>query len=163
MMTDVAKQGPDAGGEMVKVHLHGPDVGDSETLWASPLGGGLYRLDNSPFFAYGVSWRDVIEAHAASVGLLEFVRCVRKSGNRTVRVFLENFRAKDAPAQAILAGLNALGCSYEGMQPRLISINVPPEIDLEKVVEFLELQSGIQWEYADPTYNQVRGLNHRPQ
>jgi hypothetical protein len=141
---------------MVKVHLQGPDVGDSETLWASPLGGDLYRLDNSPFFAYGVSWQDIIEAHAAPDGLLEFVRCVRKSGNRTLRAFFETFRANDPPAQAILGGLNALGCTYEGMQPRLISINVPPEVDLERVVEFLGPQPGIQWEYADPTYDQVR-------
>jgi hypothetical protein len=144
-----------ASGEVVKVHLQGSDVGDSETLWASPLGGGLYRLENSPFFAYGVSWQDVIEAHAAPDGLLEFARCVRKSGNRTLRVFFESFRANEEPAQPILEGLNALGCTYEGMQPRLISINVPPEMDLKKVVEFLERQSGIQWEYADPTYDQV--------
>jgi hypothetical protein len=45
----------------VKVKLESAD-GDVETLWATTLGEDRYRLDNSPFFAYGVSWLDVIEA-----------------------------------------------------------------------------------------------------
>ncbi len=112
-------------------------------------------MDNSPFFAYGVSWQDVIEARAAPDGPLEFVRRVSRSGHRTVRVFFDSFLAKDPRAQTILGALNALGCTYEGRLPRLVSVDVPPEVDLQDVVQFLSRQSGIQWEYADPTYEQV--------
>lgn len=49
------------GPEFVKVRLKAPD-GTVETPWAIALGAGLYRLDNIPFFAYGVSADDVREA-----------------------------------------------------------------------------------------------------
>jgi hypothetical protein len=35
---------------------------DVETLWATHLGADAYKLDNSPFYAYGVSWEDVVSA-----------------------------------------------------------------------------------------------------
>ena len=33
-----------------------------ETLWATSLGNDQYRLENSPFYAYSVSWKDVVFA-----------------------------------------------------------------------------------------------------
>jgi hypothetical protein len=143
---------------MVKVRLRGAHEGDVETLWAVPVDKNLYRLDNSPFFAYGVSWQDVIEARLAEDQFLEYVRCVRKSGNRTLRVIFQEYRSEDQSAKEILRELRNLGCSYEGMQPRMISINVPPRVDLEDITGFLTEQSGLQWEYADPTYEEVHGL-----
>jgi len=140
---------------MVKVRLRGPEASDIETLWAVPVDTDLYRLDNSPFFAYGLSWQDVIEAKPAGDQFLEYVRCVRKSGNRTIRVIFQDYRNDDQPAQEILRELKNLGCSYEGMQPRMISINVPPQINLRAVTDFLIEQHGLQWEYADPTYDEV--------
>jgi hypothetical protein len=140
---------------MVKVRLRGPDVEDVETLWATPVDVNLYQLDNSPFFAYGVSWQDVIEAHPAEDQFLEYVRCVTKSGNRTLRVIFQDYRSDDQAAREVLQGLKSLGCSYEGMQPKMISINVPPKVSLDEVTDFLTKQSGLQWEYADPTYEEV--------
>jgi hypothetical protein len=144
--------------DMVKIQLHGPDEGDRETLWATPVGRNLYRLDNSPFFAYGVSWDDVVEALPNKHQMLEYIRCVVKSGNRTVRVIFQAYRSTDAPAEKVLEGLQNLGCSYEGMQPRMISINVPPHVDLSAVTAFLSRHTGLQWEYADPTYDEVTSL-----
>ena len=141
---------------MIKVQMCGSRPQDSETLWATPLGSNLYRLENSPFFAYGVSWLDIVEALKSDISnTLEFVQCLRKSGNRTMRVIFEASRLTEAPAQEILRNLEAMGCSYEGMQPRLVSLNVPREVDLDVVAEFLTSQSGIEWEYADPTYDEV--------
>ena len=31
------------------------------TLWAEPMGGRLYRVDNSPCYGYGVSWNGMVE------------------------------------------------------------------------------------------------------
>jgi hypothetical protein len=137
---------------MVKVRLKGPHAGDSETLWASPIADNLYRLENSPFFAYGVSWQDIIEAEPNRDRLLEYVRCVKKSGNRTLRVIFELFGSNDEPARAVLGHLSELGCSYEGMQPRLISVNLPPRVSMKVVTDFLNEQPALRWEYADPTY-----------
>jgi hypothetical protein len=57
-------------------------------------------------------------------------------------------------AKPFLDGLLNLGCSYEGFQPRLISINVPPQIDLQTVADYL-IASGHTWEYADPMYDDL--------
>src|SRR5438309_647592 len=71
---------------MVKVRFSDQSGGNTETLWAIPVDGNLYQLDNSPFLAYGVSWQDIIETRVSSDQALEYVRCVKKSGNRTIRV-----------------------------------------------------------------------------
>ena len=34
----------------------------AETVWAEPLGKGLFKLQNSPFGAYGYSFEDVVIA-----------------------------------------------------------------------------------------------------
>ena len=142
---------------MVKVRFRDQVGANTETLWAKPIEADLYQLDNSPFFAYGVSWQDTVEAHLGEDHVLEYVRCAKKSGNRTVRIILQDYRTTDSHAQEVLKGLRSLGCSYEGMQPRMISVNVPPKVDLRVVTDFLKQQSGLQWEYADPTYDQVTG------
>jgi len=41
------------------------DDGQVETLWAFDLGGGRYRLDSTPWFQYGVSWKDVVTVRVA--------------------------------------------------------------------------------------------------
>ena len=60
--------------ESVKIEFRVVD-GDNvnvETPWAKRLGDNLYELDNSPFYAYNVSWKDAIEALPAPDGMLEF-------------------------------------------------------------------------------------------
>jgi hypothetical protein len=137
---------------MVKVLLQ--DGTDVETLWAVPVGDDLYRLDNSPFFVYRVSWEDVVCAERDSDGILCFSDVVQKSGNRTLRVITNTYDTTSPEAKPFLDGIINLGCSYEGFQPRLISINVPPEVELKVVAAYL-IESGHNWEYADPKYEDL--------
>jgi hypothetical protein len=123
-----------------------------ETLWAERVGPDQYRLGNSPFWAYGVSWKDVVEAHLDAEGMLRFARVIAKSGHRTIRVILAP-RADESPAsQALLDGLNELGATYEGMHGGYVSIDMPPTADFDAVVKYL-VASGQKWEYADPPYS----------
>ena len=137
-----------------KVLLRGPD-GEVETPWAAPLGENRYRLDNLPFFAYSVSWRDVIETERRD-GANEFVRVIEKSGNRTVRVILDEPADESEAMQRVLDSLTEIGCGLERMTQRYIVVNVPPDVDLEKVQEYLNA-SDQQWEHADPTYEELHG------
>jgi hypothetical protein len=137
---------------MVKVGFWDEDIQGVETLWATPMGPGRYRLENSPFFAYRVSYLDVVEAWPDEGGQLEFQRVVEKSRHRTVRVILEDVESPDA--KPFLDALKQRGCSYEGFQPKLLSIDVPPEVRLEDVTRFL-IEQDVQWEYADPTYDDL--------
>src|SRR5215471_9708262 len=112
----------------VKVLLR--DGENVETLWAERVGPDLYRLDNSPFWAYGVSWLDVVEAHPDAGGQLVMSRVATKAGHRTVRVFFDSGVDRSPEAKAVLGGVVALGASYEGMNPRYLAIDVPPGVDL---------------------------------
>jgi hypothetical protein len=138
--------------EFAKVGFYDDD-GDVETLWAIRVGENLYRLDNSPFFIYGVSWQDVVEAQPEEDGFLFFVRVVEKSGHCTLRVMFNDFSAEDAEAEPILADIKNLGCSYEG-DVNVLVIDVPPEVNLETVTDYL-INSELEWEYANPTYEEL--------
>lgn len=134
----------------VKVALRGPD-GDIETLWADDLGGGRYRLDNTPWYAYGISWRDIVEAKPDAGGQLQFQKIVEKSGHRTIRI-----TADEPFSDKWLQEIVGLGCTYEGANRKYIGIDLPPGIDLEVVAAFLT-QAKVRWEHADPTYEQYHG------
>jgi hypothetical protein len=123
-----------------------------ETLWATHLGADNYKLDNSPFYAYGVSWEDVVSAPFNSQeGHPTFQRVVSKSGNRTVRVIVETPIETGNESDQLLQGLVALGCDYEGANGKYISVNIPPRVELDVVRTYL-IEHHATWEHADPTY-----------
>jgi hypothetical protein len=84
-----------------------------------------------------VSWEDVVHAEPDSDGVLCFSHVAQKSGNRTVRVITDRYKTTSEEAKPFLDGTIKLGCSYEGIQPRLISINVPPKVELKAVSDYL--------------------------
>jgi hypothetical protein len=123
-----------------------------ETLWATHLGADNYKLDNSPFYAYGVSWEDVVSAPFNSEeGRPTFERVVSKSGNKTVRVMFETPVETGNESDRLLRGLVALGCSYEGANRRYVSVNIPAGVELSVVRAYL-IEQKATWEHADPTY-----------
>ena len=79
---------------------------------------------------------------------------VEKSGHRTVRVILEPPADQSSESQAVLDDLVTLGASYEGMHPGYLAIDIPPDVQLERIVEYLTA-SGRQWEHADPRYSEL--------
>ena len=126
-----------------------------ETPWVRPLGNNLFALENCPFYAYGVSWQDTIEAEIEDPeGFPVFKRVVEKSGNKTVRVIFDPPVEDGNASQERLDELVALGCSYEGANRTYIVVNIPPDVDLWPIREFL-ISSGLQWEHADPTYDDL--------
>ncbi len=93
-----------------------------ESLWATPVGNGLYRFDNIPFFARGVAYEDVVSA-------------VRR----------------DAKAPELRRELEALGCDTEQSHiPNLFAVDVPPSVSLEEVRRLLETGDASEhWEYEE--------------
>lgn len=130
-----------------------------ETLWATDLGESNYKLDNSPFYAYSVSWEDIVYAPLDEPdGMPTFERVVYKSGNRTIRIIFDDAVEFGNASLELLDKLVARGCSYEGANSKYIVVNIPPAVDLTGVVEFLK-QSDVQWEHADPTYEQYHAIS----
>lgn len=138
--------------DRVKIAFTSHD-GTVETMWAEVLGDDLYRLSNIPFFQCGVSYRDVVNASPADDGLLEFRSMAEKSGHRTIRVNVPP--ARSGERDELLHGVVALGCTYEGAFKHWLAIDVPPEVSLDSVCDYLAEQ-GWDWEYTDPTQAQLQ-------
>jgi len=130
--------------------------GREEFLNVTALEGELYRLEESPAFAYSVSLADVVKVKPGPEGQLEFAEVAERSGNRTVRIILARFSAASKEAKPILKQLKKLGCSYQNSHPNVLSITLPPGTPLEEIVEYLKSLK-MWWEHADPTFDDLYG------
>ena len=142
--------------KMVKVLIRTP-FGRFESMWATPLGGGKYRLENSPFQSYGLSYHDVVEAVPSKEEMMLPVvsRVHTKSGDRTIRAHVKE-GLETEKGKRVLAVINQLGSNYEGANKTILAINVPPSCDLEVLCRTLE-EHGAEFEYVDPSPLYARG------
>lgn len=118
-----------------------------ESVWATPVEQGLYRLGNIPFFARGVAYEDVVSAVRKDDGTLGFVDVIQPSGHSTLRVIA--YEESDAPV--LRRKLEELGCDTEQSHiPNLFAVDVPPSVSLEAVKHLLEADNASErWEYEE--------------
>jgi len=136
--------------EKVTVQLGSSDWHDhaDETLWARPLGGNRFRIQNVPFYACGISYDDVVEA--PTLDNQNVVRAVvQRGGHSTYRIFvtkdksLKRFREFWVP-------LERLGCTVERATERLFGVDVPPESDIYKVYDLLQAgETALVWDFEE--------------
>jgi hypothetical protein len=107
-----------------------------EWMWAEPAGPGLFRLSNSPFYAYGVSLGDVVSV-AMREGLPVVTGIAERGGRTTYRVLRAEALADEVWDEE-WAQLNTLGCVCESDGDRLVAIDVPAETDVAAVFRLLE-------------------------
>ncbi len=134
-----------------------PEAGGpaDDWLWAEPLGAGRYRIESSPFFAYGISPGDVVRANETAPGEPpELAELERKGGWRSLRIALgETWDLGSPEVMRFLDGLMEMGCTYEGLPPKLVALAIPPELDVAPVLERLQgpYRDGLLlWEWVDP-------------
>jgi hypothetical protein len=121
-------------------HGHG-----SEMLWAAPVVQTEWRsfqIMNSPLFTRGISYHDIVVATSEDHVIFRFDKVERRSGHSTYMILHE---PKDNRVRAYWDLLERIGCSYESMRIRLsigeqslLSVDVPPSVDLDEVCEILE-------------------------
>lgn len=124
----------------ITVDLAGDPV-SSETLWAERIDGDLYRLLNTPYFAFGFAWGDIVRC-VRTGDSLQIVGVEQHSGNSTLRIYFAD--NSDSPGvQYVLSELVLVGCRYERGADRLVAINVPPdmEVPFSQMCNFLNDQS----------------------
>jgi hypothetical protein len=117
-----------------------------ETLWAFELGEGLYKIDNTPFFATGIAVEDVISAEPEA-GMLVYKEVVHPSGHSTLRVVVYNH--DEVPE---VRGLfKQLGCPTEQSHLRgLIAIDVPPSVSWDELKRVLDTgRAQDRWDYEE--------------
>jgi hypothetical protein len=147
----------------VKVHFDllqnddGFPPANFETMWAVPLDGVRFRLDNIPFFVSGVSCFDIISARRDAAGRLNYDGLLEPGGHSTLRVIFYGSPRDPRPLQERVHELRStirdLGCSSEISHiSGLISIDVPPEVSLSSVERILDSgQANELWDYEEAT------------
>jgi hypothetical protein len=119
----------------------------AETLWTEVLWGGtmkVFRLMNSPFYARGVSYLDIVRALPAPDGSgLDYAGIVEKSGHSTIWLLVPF----EPPAgfKNYWLSLERLGCTYEWSSEdtvdgkrKLYSVDVPAKTDIDAVLSIVE-------------------------
>jgi hypothetical protein len=123
----------------------------AERLWATPVGISLYRLENSPLDAYGVSYQDVVVAREDADASLRFVSLQDRGGHSTYRVVLKGAAAK-SDFETYWKPIERLGCTYESSRDpeNVFAIDVPPSTDVYEVYPLLENgeRDGV-WEFEE--------------
>jgi uncharacterized protein DUF4265 len=117
----------------VHVRLPNHEAVVGEYLWARALGRDLYELRSVPFGAYGLNYCDVVRAtvdRPRDPPEIRFV--VRRSGHRTIRVFLAD-ALEETVTRALLLRLEALGIGYERGFAWMWALDLPPEVDIDVV------------------------------
>ena len=109
----------------------------TESIWAVPLGNDKYRVQNVPFYAYGISYDDIVLAKPNENGQLIVQNVPERGRHSTYRVIL-NPGTTDKDFENAWDKLGDLGSTYERATDRLIAVDVPPETDIYEAYAALE-------------------------
>jgi len=121
-----------------------------ESLWATKLEDGIYRVENSPFFVKGLAFEDIVETQVAD-GANLFVKTVTSSGRSTYRI-IPNEGTDEAKFDSFWTPLKGEGCTYEqgNFGYDIYSVDVPDVADIHKVFALLETGlSNSVWDFEE--------------
>ena len=118
----------------------------TERLWAKPMGGGRFRLRNTPFYARNVSVEDVVLGRTDGASVT-FVAPVVRGGHSTYRI-RSHLAVSDEEFRRFWGPLEALGCSFE--QGPVLAVDVPPGLDIYEVYGLLEAgEAAGAWDFEE--------------
>ena len=120
----------------------------TESMWARPEGEDRLRLENIPFYVYGLSYGDVVRT--VIEGEQRFFHDVYGRGaHSTYRIFLTGETSEERFDEH-WSTLRSLACTYERGTDYLIAVDVPPEADIYEVYEALERGVSAQaWDFEE--------------
>jgi Domain of unknown function (DUF4265) len=124
----------------------------SEGVWARPLSGDQYELDNVPWFARGVAFGDRVRARLDDDGALVVTERLEWSGRYTVRVIPLGDVAAEALVREVIRDFAALGVSCEGALPsyKLVALDIPWNADLRRIKALLVAgETDGRWGYEE--------------
>jgi hypothetical protein len=135
---------------LVKVIL---DVSDDtfgisgERVWASPQGGDLYEIRNTPWHTCDVNWGDIVRAIAANDNEWpKFVEVVRRSGHLTLHLYFYD-GADEAFRTAVLNRFKDWKANYENANSALYAIDIQPDGDMDGLCAYLDQLDNSKLEY----------------
>ena len=125
----------------------------AQSMWAFRLDDGTYQIDNVPFYAYGINYKDIVRVDASdATGLPIVTNIITPNGHDTFRViFPKNVGKKKQ--EPTIEELEKMGVSVERAFNNYVAIDVPPEVDYDVVRDRLDqLQSSglLEYETCEP-------------
>ncbi|GMU67322.1 MAG: hypothetical protein AMXMBFR36_35960 [Acidobacteriota bacterium] len=118
-----------------------------ETLWTRSRDNG-YEVDNIPFYVKELALGDLVAAESDSDGALWYSGLIEASGHSTIRLWFSNKH----DVQAVRNRLRNVGCASELSElPRLVAIDVPPNVPYSAIKELLddwEKQGALEYQEA---------------
>ena len=126
---------------------------ETETLWCERMVKGTYRVANTPFFATGLSYGDIIAAEEIG-GILKFKEIVSHTGHSTYRMIILR---DNSEKKALVSSLNDMGCYYESadnlLKYPIYALDIPKSVDVHTAYELLEIgESKGLWEFEEGHY-----------
>jgi hypothetical protein len=121
----------------------------TEVVWIEGSLDGTLRLRNTPFFAKGLSYLDVVDVKIEDDELL-FYDVRQRGGHSTYRLILED-AATEAQFSERWKALAAHGCTYESFADlRLYAVDVPSVEAVKAVYQLLQAgeREGI-WDFEE--------------
>lgn len=108
----------------------------SETVWAAPITSASYRIDNTPFYFFGLSYGDIVLAAPDVSGQLIYQAVCAHSGHSTYRLMLN--KAHPERFERAWKALEALGCRGERGPGRIFAVDIPAQVDVYAVYSLFE-------------------------
>ncbi|HZH76357.1 MAG TPA: DUF4265 domain-containing protein [Archangium sp.] len=107
---------------------------ETEAMWVIRRDEG-YEIDNIPFYVKELAQGDVVAGRQDESGLFWFSELVRPSGHSTIQLWFSH----EEEVESVREALRQMGCASEVSDlPRLVAVDVPPDVPYEKVKAFLE-------------------------
>jgi hypothetical protein len=136
---------------------------DTESVWAERVGPSEFRLKNSPFFVFGVSFEDVVEAKKLDDDdqILEFRSVISRGGHSTYRIYLlEGRKLQSEEFMSRWTSIEALGATYENGSDRIAAVDIPPGSNVNKIYRLLEAgeEAGV-WEFEEGHFQSSPAVN----
>jgi hypothetical protein len=123
-----------------KIHIDLPNhwaIG-GESLWAEPLGNDLYKIENIPFYAYGLNFQDIVRATPDSDKfILEIRELIEPNGHRTFRVFF-NKSIEREQQENILDSMMEFGITYERADKIYVALDLKPDGNYKAIYDKLD-------------------------
>lgn len=126
---------------------------ETENVWAEKVGENEFLVLNSPFFVFGVSAEDIVSAQRHG-NAYKFDHVVKPGGHSTYRVFLQGGRTiHDESFQSRWTEISKLGVTFENANDRLVSVDVPPGVDVVSFYALLKQgEDGGVWAFEEGNY-----------
>jgi len=134
---------PESGERLEKILIELPSDHWSgkggERVWAKPLGDGRYEIRNTPWYAYDISWGDVVRCEGMSPADLPIVaEVVRSHGHLTARIFFEEIEG--AKRERILDEINKRGATYENADDTMYALDLEPNVNSQSLLDYLAVE-----------------------